>query len=618
MRKVAYTASLFMLLGLILSLTPGQSYAQEEITCETDVTVQADDWLSKLADKFYGDPLAFPAIAEATNQKAATDDSYADIANVDIIEVGWKLCIPSGADAEALLGSPIATGETSGAQFGGEASTFASSDPGTLDPAAIASYDQGLIAPNLLEGLFRLSPDGRTIENGLAESFEVSADGTVWTFNLRPNAVFHNGDPVTADAVKFSFERVLNPDLASPRAWMLESVAGAEAFQAGEADAVSGIEVVDDSTVQITLSRPLAFFRAILANPSLAIVSPRAVEELGEDFGQNVVSAGPFMLAEWNLNQDIKLVAFEDYWAGRPYLDSLVYRVISDENTRILEFDAGTLDVTWVPPAYWDRFSTDPVFKDELGWAETFHTDFIAINLEQEPFGTNLALRQAICHAVDREAAITSLQGRASNAQGILPPGLLGYDENASLCDYDPEQARELLAEAGFADGVPGEFKLLMPPWGNLVKLMEIYQANLKEVGINITLNPTEFGPYLEALDSGQYDLAWIYKVADYADPDSFYNTLLHSSNIGGGGNVARYKNDQVDQAIETGRRSIAEADRLAAYEQVDQLYSSDLPYIPLTHNIYVDVHQPWIENYVPSPMDTHMYHRVWISQDTK
>lgn len=618
MKNLTKTMSLVLFVTLLLNMMPAPVSAQEDIDCETDAIVQADDWLSKLADKFYGNSLAFPAIAEATNRKAVTDDSYANIANVDIIEVGWKLCIPSAAEAEAILGAPIETGATAGAQFGGEVNTFASSDPGTLDPAAIANYDQGLIAPNLLEGLFRLSPDGRTIENGLAESFEVSADGTVWTFNLRLNALFHNGDPVTAADVKFSFERVLNPDNASPRAWMLEPVAGATEFEAGEADEVSGLEVVDDQTVQITLSQPLAYFRAILANPSLAMVSPRAVEEFGEDFGQNVVSAGPFKLAEWNLNQNIRLTAFEDYWAGRPYLDSLNYRVIGDENTRILEFDADTLDVTWVPPAHWDRFSTDPVFEDELGWAETFHTDFIAVNLDREPFGPNLALRQAICHAVDREAAISSLQGRASNAQGILPPGLLGFDENAQLCDYDPARAQELLAEAGYADGVPGEFQLLMPPWGNLVKLMEIYQANLKEVGINIALAPTEFGPYLEALDSGEYDLAWIFKVADYADPDSFYYSLLHSNNIDGGGNVARYANSEVDQAIEAGRSSIAEASRRAAYGQVDALFTADLPYVPLTHNIYVDVHQPWIENYVPSPMDTHMYHRVWVSQDTE
>lgn len=503
-------------------------------------------------------------------------------------------------------------------QYGGQASTFASSDPGTLDPAALAGYDQMVIAPNLLEGLFRLSPDGRTIEPGIAEDYSVSDDGTVWTFNLRQNATFHNGDPVTAGDFKYSFERVLDPDVASPKAWMLEDVAGAEEFMAGNADEVSGIEVVDDYTLQITLAKPLGFFRSILASPALAVVSPAAVEEYGEDFGQNVVSAGPFTLGEWNLNQDITLEAFEDYWNGRPYLDSVQYRVIADENTRVVEFDAGNLDVTWVPPAHWERFSTSDVFKDELGWAETFHTEFIAINMDHEPFGTTPELRQAICHAVSREAAIASLQGRASSAQGILPPGLLGFDPDATLCDYNPEKARQLLADAGYADGVPGEFELLMPPWGNLTKLMEIYQANLKEVGINITLKPTEFGPYTEALDTGQYDLAWMYKVADYADPDSFYYPLLNSVNIGGGGNVARYANDTVDSLTIDGRQSIDDEARLAAYNQIDEQFAADLPYVPLTHNIYVDVHQPWIENYVPSPMDTHMYHRVWISDDTE
>ena len=501
-------------------------------------------------------------------------------------------CVAAPAPATSTDSEAAAPSE--GPQVGGSVTGFVSSDPKSFDPAAIAGWDQGVIAPNLLEGLFRLSPDGREIEPAIAESFDVSDDGVVWTFHLREGAKFHNGREITADDFKYSFERVLNPETRSPKAWMLSIVVGAQAFQEGAADEVSGIRVVDAGTLEIELAEPLAPFKSMLASINLAVVPQEEVEKWGEDFGQNVVAAGPFSLGEWNLNQDVTLNAFEGYWNGRPHLDSVQFRFIGDENTRIVELDAGRLDIAWVPPAHWERFSTDPVFKDQLGWAETFHTDFIAVNQEKEPFGTNLKLRQAVRYALDLDAVIASLQGRATVAQGLLPPGLLGFDGEAML-NYPTnlDSAKALMAEAGFAEGVPGTFEVILPPWGNLIKLLEIYQANLKEIGINIEIRPTEFGPYMEALESGNYDLAWMYRVTDYADPDGFYYPLMHSDNLGAGGNYARYANAEVDAAIATARATIDDAERVRLYQAVDAQFAADLPYIPLTHNIYVDVARP-------------------------
>ena len=150
-----------------------------------------------------------------------------------------------------------------------------------------------------------MSPDGREIEPAIAESFAVSDDGKTWTFNLRSGAKFHNGREITADDFKYSFERVLDPETRSPKAWMLSIIAGAQAFQDGSADEVSGIRVVDASTLEIELAEPLAPFKAMLASINLAVVPQEEVEKWGEDFGQNVVAAGPFSLGEWNLNQDV-------------------------------------------------------------------------------------------------------------------------------------------------------------------------------------------------------------------------------------------------------------------------------------------------------------------------
>ena len=135
------------------------------------------------------------------------------------------------------------------------------------------------------------------------------------------------------------------------------------------------------------------------------------------------------------------------------------------------------------------------------------------------------------------------------------------------------------------------------------------------KIAIDFEIRPTEFGPYIEALESGSYDLAWMYRVTDYADPDRFYFPLMHSANLDAGGNNARYANAEVDANIATARATIDDAERARLYQAVDAQFAEDLPYIPLTHNIYVDVSRPRVQNYVPTPMDTHMFHRVWVEE---
>jgi peptide/nickel transport system substrate-binding protein/oligopeptide transport system substrate-binding protein len=397
---------------------------------------------------------------------------------------------------------------------------------------------------------------------------------------------------------------------------MLEKIVGAKDFESGKAKEVTGIKVIDPQTLEITLSEPLAPFKSMLASANLSVVPQEEVEKYGADFGQHVVAAGPFKLGTWNINQDVTLDAFQDYYGGRPYLDAVKFRFIGDENTRIVEFNAKNLDIAWVTPAAWDTFNADPVLKNHLGWAHTFHTEFWAINMEKQPFGNNPKLRQAIRYALDMDSVIQSLQGRATVAQGILPPGLLGYDKNATL-DYpmDLDKAKQLMKDAGYANGVPGTFDVMMPNWANEVTLCEIYQANLKEIGINVNLKPSEWGAYSDAISSGNFDIAWVYRVTDYADPDGFYFPLLDSQNIGAGGNWARYKNAAVDAAIEKARATLDDATRVQLYKTVDDQYVQDLPYIPLFHNIWVDVSQPYVMNYVPSPMDTHMYQKVWLNK---
>jgi ABC-type transport system substrate-binding protein len=489
---------------------------------------------------------------------------------------------------------------------GGTLHAFVSGDPGTMDPALITGYNQNLVAANVLEGLFRLSPDSTEIQPGLAESAELS--GSTWTIKLR-DAKFSDGSPVTANDVKFSFERLVNPKTASPRAALLDSVAGAAQAKTGAG--LSGIKVVDDKTLTIELAQPDASFKAKLASPNLAVVSQKATEAAGDQFGRKVVSAGPFSLDTWTTNSTLTAKASDTYWNGRPYLDSVEWKVIGDESTRMVDFEAGTLDIAWLPPSYYAKYANDPAWKPYVQRTDSVHTEMFAVNMARSPLGTSLAARQAICYGVDRDAVIASLQGRATKAVSLLPPGLGAADASSGGCNYDPEKAKTLAQQAGLT----GKTLVLMShTWSNLVATLTLYQSNLKKAGITVKLEPVDDAVYSQRLAKGDFDLAWDYRVPDYLDRDSFLSPLLSSARIGTG-NSARYSNAQIDGELGTALKDTQDSQRNTTYSTVDTTVAQQLPYIPLVHNVYVDIHAKKVQGYKYSALDLPDYSKVWITQ---
>lgn len=519
---------------------------------------------------------------------------------------------PADGDPSAPVAAQAQTGEP---KYGGILTAYTSADPKSFDPAALSAWDQTIVAANLLEGLMRLNPEGTDVELGIAKEWSVSDDGLVWTFLLRDNAKFHNGRAVTAQDFKYSFERVAHPDTASPAAWMLNKLVGFDEFQSGAAAEIAGIRAVDGLTVELTLKEAFAPFLSILSSTSLAVVPKEAVEQWGADFGQHVVAAGPFTLGQWNFNQDLTINAFEDYWAGRPYLDGVKFRVINDENTRIVEFDAKTLDVAWITPAHYSRLTNDPIYANSVGTANTLHTSFLVFNMEREPFGSNKALREAVLTAIDTQAVIDMLQGRASVSNTLLPDGMLGAFPQADKPPFDLERAKALMKEAGYENGLPDSFAVITPPWNNNIKILEIYQQNLKEIGINIEIKAIENSAYNEARNNGDFDIAWANIVAAYPDPDAMFYPTLYSGNIGAAGNYARYSNSAVDALLDQARASTDDGERAKLYQQADEASLADMPYAYLTHNIYVDICQPYVKDYCPSALDVSMYHRVWLDR---
>lgn len=507
--------------------------------------------------------------------------------------------IDSGDDAaapSATAGDPVT---------GGTLRAFVSNDPGTLDPALVTGYDQSLVAANVLEGLFRLSPSSTEIVPGLAESAELA--GSTWTITLR-EARFSDGSTVTAEDVKFSFDRLVDPDTASPRAALLDSVAGAAEAKSG--GGLSGVEVVDPRTLTIELASPDAAFRAKLASPNLAVVSKKATEAAGDQFGRKVVSAAPFTLSEWTTDGKIVATASQSYWGGRPYLDSVEWSVIGDESTRMVNFEAGTLDIAWLPPSYYAKYANDAAWKPYVQRTDSIHTEMFAVNMARSPLGTSLPARQAICYGVDREAAIASLQGRATRAVSLLPPGLGAPSGSEGGCSYDPARAKTLAEQGGIAGR---ELVLMSRSWSNQVATMQLYQSNLKAAGITVKLEPVDDAVYSQRLAKGDFDLAWDYRVPDYLDQDSFLSPLMSSSRIGSG-NSARFDDSTVDGELAGALRSTDSSARGAGYSTVDRTAADQLPYIPLLHNVYVDIHAKKVQGYEYSALDLPDYSKVWIA----
>ncbi|NJN97443.1 MAG: hypothetical protein HC875_26850 [Anaerolineales bacterium] len=323
MKKIINSVSLMMLLSLILSLSPLQALAQSEIACESDVVVQADDWLSKIAEKVYGDVTAYQAIADATNAKAAADSSYATVDNVNVIEPGWKLCIPASGEVEAMLQQSAAAQAASSDQ---ELVVAIAQDIGALDIRKEGSAASFSLLRHIYEPLVWFD-DGMQLYPLLAESWE-QVDDTTMRFNLRQGVTFHNGNPFNAEAVKYSLDKVLDPNFP---AWMNFALV----------DLVKEAKVVDEYTVDIVTVAPTPslLWRLTL----LDMVDPQYAETPEMDTSPN--GTGPYKFVEFTPSQQFVMERNDDYWGDKSNFQRVTARIIPEAGTRLAALLAGEVQM---------------------------------------------------------------------------------------------------------------------------------------------------------------------------------------------------------------------------------------------------------------------------------
>ena len=464
-------------------------------------------------------------------------------------------------------------------------------DPRSLDPALSTDVPTGRAVSYLFDGLTGFTPDAR-VRPGLAERWDVSADGKVYTFHLRPGVSFSDGTPLHASQVLHSFERVLDPHGTGARGWPLYPIRGARAYAADSARTISGITVVDDSTVRITLDTALAIFPKLLAMPVASIVP----DSVGRDFGEHPVGTGPWRLVRWKHDDYLLFARNTHYWGSAPKLDSLLTRIIPEPSTAVAEFEAGNVDLLYVPESETEQWEQTDERKALLVSAPALRLWYVAINCTRGPL-RDARVRRALNYAVDVPTILQHLVGgRGRLAAGVIPPSLDGADTSRAPYGYDPAKAKQLLAAAGYSGGFAVELWVGNDP--TFMRVAQSIQAYLAAVGVRATLVQRDNASAREAARNGQTDLIIKDWYADYPDAENFLYPLLHGVNRGVGGNVSFYENPAYDRLVTRARRTQDDAARAALYREADSLEFSDAPMIYLFFYNELYAVQPWIRGF--------------------
>jgi peptide/nickel transport system substrate-binding protein len=424
----------------------------------------------------------------------------------------------------------------------------------TLDVTATTFTRVGRIGLHIIDPLVWSTGPGQYAP-GLATSWTVSPDATVYTFKLRQDVKFHDGTPLTAEAVKVTFDRIVDPNTRSQTAFSF----------IGPYDRS---EVVDSSTVRVRFKSPFAAFLDGASSPYLGIISPAAVKKYGEDFGRVVfVGTGPFILQSYRTDAEVRLIRNPNYnWGapsfnhqGRAYLEGIVFRIVPEDATRMATLDTGeTLFVEDVPVTDYQRLknSRDKVLLEipqaGSGWS-------LMMNQMRGPTD-DLAVRRAMMYAIDKDGLVKAVWNSVFKAAcSPLTPNMFGFDaETCRKVPYNPDQAKRILDEAGWRVGPDGirvkgndrlrlEFFLQTTPQKN-IEMATFVQANAKQVGIEVNLNVLARPGYLDAVRQGRHNLQFWWETG--TDPGQILRILFHSENAGGGTNRNNYKNPEMDRLI--------------------------------------------------------------------
>jgi peptide/nickel transport system substrate-binding protein len=501
-------------------------------------------------------------------------------------------------------------------QVGGTLIFGRGADSVSLDPASVTDGESFNVTDHIFNNLVTFAPGSTELVPDLAESWTVSADNLKYTFSLRKNVTFHDGTSFDAEAVRFAFMRQW--DKKHP-AYEKGGPYGYFGY-VGLDKLLKKITVVNTHQILFDLNRPDATFLAILAMQAFAIPSPTALLAQGKSFGQNPVGTGPFIFKSWQRNDRIVLVRNEKYFGTKALLDSVLFRSIPENSTRLLELLAGNIHVMDNPnPDDIQTIKARMGKKVEVAQKPGMNLAYLAMNNLKKPFD-NLKVRQAIRMAINKDAIIQAVYaGMGEPAKNPLPPTIWGYNDKVSHSTYDPVAAKKLLAEAGFPDGFSSKlFAMPVPrpymPDGR--KVAESIQADLAKIGIKIEIVSYEWGTYLEKLDQGEHEMALMGWTADIGDPDNFLYVLLDKDNAKvPASNISFYQSQKVHDLLISAKAERNQEKRAKWYQEAQELIDQDVPMIPLAHSIDTVPHLTAVKNFTIDPTGRRRFSEVWLSR---
>ena len=459
--------------------------------------------------------------------------------------------------------------------------------------------------------------DGNSkIVPSLAESWDISDDGLEYTFHLRQGVKFHNGNDFTAEDVAYTFHRMLTVE-GGVNTEFIDQIKGADELLAGETDTLEGVEVVDDYTIKVTLKEPFAGFLASISSPGVSIYDSEATEAAGDQFGMDpavTVGTGPFEFSSWSFNNQLVLTRNEDYWKGASGLPGVVIKIIPDTETQSMMFESGELDILDLDYAAdsVDRFTE--TYPDQIVQGPRVGIVYFTMNFNKEPF-QDVRVRKAVQMSIDRQAILDALYGgRGQVEQGIFPHGLNPDQEEIK---YDPEAAKALLAEAGYADGFDMEIAADSSASDTMTMALEIVSDQLAEVGIRAEIKNYDESTWLETRKSGELGSFMSTWSADYNDPDNFIYTFFGNEEKTRIRSI-NYPDTEVMERVAKARTIVNEDERLAEYKALEEkLIHEDAAWVPMFSRLHLFAVSKRVQGFVPlwSGLSDQLFYNISLSE---
>jgi peptide/nickel transport system substrate-binding protein len=534
---------------------------------------------------------------------------------------------------------------------GGEAATTAeeaaaggtlvfgtAADPVVLDGALVSDGESLRVIDQIYESLVTLKPGTTELEPGLAESWEISADGLTYTFTLRSGVTFHDGEPFNAEAVCFNFDRWYNftGSFQNPSAsYYWQTVFGGFAETdpksgAPEESYFASCTASGDTTVELKLTKPSSAILGAISLSSFSIASPKALQEFGADEGtvdedgvfhptgtfgtEHPIGTGPFKFESWTRGDRLVLTRYDDYWGEKAKLDQVIFRPIPDNAARLQALQTGEIQgYDLVEPQ--DISTIEGDSNLQILDRPAFNVGYVGFNQAKKPLD-DIKVRQAIAHGLDRQQVVDEFYaGRGEVAKEFMPPEVVGYADDVTEYEFDPEKSKQLLQEAGLTLPVAIEFwypsDVSRPYMPDPKRNFEAFKASLEQSGFKVTPKTAPWSPdYLGAVDEGNaavYLLGW---TGDYGDPDNFVGTFFQNPQKAWG-----FENPEIHQALTDAETETDLDARQTAYQDANKLIMDFLPGVPYVHTKPALAFAANVQGYVPSPVSIESFASVTLEE---